>query len=64
MLGIGLPAACTLATTFRTGSWLDSTHGQVFGSLTWNRLHPLKVDLGGTLEHHDSAACSFPPDWR
>ena len=49
---------------FRHHSWLDSTHGQVFGSLTWNPLDPLKVDLGGTLEHHDYSGRLFSPDWR
>ena len=63
MLGIPTPseharAACSAP----HGGWIRP-HGQVFGSLTWNPLDPLKIDLGGTLEHHDykAAGCSAPP---
>ena len=62
MLGIGLRSEHARSPQlFGTGSWLDSTHGQVFGSLTWNPLDPLKVDLGGTLEHHDYSGRLFSP---
>ncbi|MBV2265245.1 MAG: TonB-dependent receptor [Thauera sp.] len=62
MLGIGLRSEhARSAHLFGTTRWLDSTHGQVFGSLTWNPLDPLKIDLGGTLEHHDYSGRLFSP---
>ncbi len=62
MLGIGLRSEHARSLhLFGTTRWLDSTHGQVFGSLTWNPLDPLKIDLGGTLEHHDYSGRLFSP---
>ncbi|MBP6491174.1 MAG: TonB-dependent receptor plug domain-containing protein, partial [Thauera sp.] len=62
MLGIGVRSEHARSThLFGTGQWLDSTHGQVFGSVTWNPLAPLKIDLGGTLEHHDYSGRLFSP---
>lgn len=62
MLGIGLRSEHARSThLFGTGRWLDATHGQIFGSLTWNPLEPLKIDLGGTLEHHDYSGRLFSP---
>lgn len=62
MLGIGLRSEhARSAHLFGTTRWLDSTHGQVFGSLTWNPLDPLKIDLGGTLEHHDYSGRLISP---
>lgn len=62
MLGIGVRSEHARSThLFGTGQWLDSTHGQVFGSLTWSPLEPLKIDLGGTLEHHDYSGSLFSP---
>ncbi|MCK6407800.1 TonB-dependent receptor [Thauera sp.] len=62
MLGLGVRTehARSMA-LFGTGRWLDDTHGQVFGSVSWKPLDALTVGLGGTLEYHDYSGQLFSP---
>jgi len=46
---------------FNRESALSGTSSQLFGTLTWNPLPALKVDLGGTLEDHHYSGSTFSP---
>ena len=46
---------------FNTDATLAGTSSQLFGSVTWNPLAALKLDLGGTLEDHHYSGSTFSP---
>lgn len=46
---------------FSTTDSQDAFNSQLFGSLTWQPIAPLKLDLGGNLEHHDYSGTLFSP---
>ncbi len=47
--------------TFNTRDTLYARHAQVFGSLGWQPLEWLKIDVGGTFERHDYSGELFSP---
>ena len=46
---------------FNTDTALSGTSSQLFGTLTWNPLAALKVDVGGTFEDHHYSGSTFSP---
>lgn len=46
---------------FNRSDTLEATYWQAFGSVTWQPLVPLRVNLGGTFEHHDYSGKLFSP---
>lgn len=46
---------------FNTDTALSGTSSQLFGTLTWNPLAALKVDVGGTFEEHHYSGSTFSP---
>ena len=46
---------------FNTGTSLSGTSSQLFGSLSWNPLAALKLDVGGTYEDHHYSGSTFSP---
>ena len=46
---------------FNTDSTLSGTSSQLFGTVTWNPLAALKLDVGGTLEDHHYSGSTFSP---
>lgn len=62
MIGAGLRAeAAESRRLFGASRPRHANHGQLFGSVTWQPVAPLKVDLGGTLEYHDDSGRLFSP---
>lgn len=46
---------------FTSTDSLDAFNAQLFGSVTWQPVEPLKLDLGGTLEKHHYSGTLFSP---
>lgn len=46
---------------FSTTESQDAFNSQLFGSVTWQPIAPLKLDFGGNLEHHDYSGTLFSP---
>ncbi len=62
MLGLGVRAERARSfSLLGRRDWLDATHGQLFGNLEWQPLAALRINLGGTLEHHDYSGRLFSP---
>lgn len=62
MLGAGLRNdSAESMRYFSTTDSQDAFNSQLFGSLTWQPIAPLKLDLGGNLEDHDYSGTLFSP---
>jgi iron complex outermembrane receptor protein len=62
MLGAGVRReAARSRSMFNTGGTISGISSQVFGSAVWSPVERLRVDLGGTLEHHHYSGSLFSP---